>query len=276
MGSKHHQAVTEHEIGSRWARRSRETHRMIDCVMPERPSGRSHELRAAKRIGTVLELQYRNEGHLLLGYCTNLSRGGLFVPTRVPLPLGTQLTLSIRLPDEEVVQVDAEVRWTRDSSAPEGAGMGLAFCALDTLLGTRIDTIVQSFGPMRIIIVSNNSSAREHVAAVLRASLTCETELRTVDRALAHQLDDADLVIIDLDRARGEGTALLEGLASRADPPPWLLLSEEVTSPGLRRARALGRLVQTPVDSEELRAAAIEAIAHVRALVRPTLAAVAT
>lgn len=228
------------------------------------------ELRRDLRADIVLELQYRNEGHLLVSYCTNLSRGGLFIASSAPLPPGTPIKIHLALPGVSISQfLSAEVRWTRYEPVSDGPpGMGLVFHNVDRFLGERIDRIVAEFVPQSIAIVSNNLGVRSHVAAQLRGLVACHTHLHLVDRDLVPELVDCDLVIIDLDHAGIEGTRLLEALDAVPVPPPWIVLHEHRAQPIHDRARRFGRLVQTPVDTEELRHAVLETLAHVRVRTR--------
>ena len=74
--------------------------------------------RSTPRVDVVLQLQYRSAGHLLVNYCTNLSRGGLFVPSTEPLPVGTQLQLELTVPGDATTTVlEGEVRWVRQFDA---------------------------------------------------------------------------------------------------------------------------------------------------------------
>jgi uncharacterized protein (TIGR02266 family) len=68
-------------------------------------------------------------------FTKNIGVGGAFILASKPLPPGTHLSLSLRLPSaSEPLQVDGEVRWVLDgkSGAPESEwGMGIKFSALD-------------------------------------------------------------------------------------------------------------------------------------------------
>lgn len=219
------------------------------------------------RADIVLELQYRNEGHLLVSYCTNLSRGGLFVPCSDPWPPGTPVQVRLSLPGEPVaLPIAAEVRWTRYHEDREGPpGMGLRFQAIDRFLGERIDHIVSDFRPQRVVVASNNVAVRSHVAAQVRVLVRCETDLRSIDPAIVRELATADLVIVDLDHAGNEGVTLLEAMVGLPVPPPWVVLGERQPAAVRERAHLLRRFVYTPVDPHELRSAVLEALAHVRA-----------
>ena len=49
----------------------------------------SSESRRTPRVPVALELEYRSAGAFLVAYTTNLSKGGIFVDTSTPLPIGT-------------------------------------------------------------------------------------------------------------------------------------------------------------------------------------------
>ena len=94
-------------------------------AMGEEPGDSFDSRRRDRRASLVLPLEYRNAGHLLVSYCTNLSRGGLFLPTPEPLPVGATVTLVLRVPNRDrPVTLEAKVRWIRDSDSTRGpAGM---------------------------------------------------------------------------------------------------------------------------------------------------------
>ena len=70
-------------------------------AMGEEPGDSFDSRRRDRRASLVLPLEYRNAGHLLVSYCTNLSRGGLFLPTPEPLPVGATVTLVLRVPNRD-------------------------------------------------------------------------------------------------------------------------------------------------------------------------------
>ena len=63
--------------------------------------------RAHERVRLSLEVAYRSTGSFLISYTVDLSRGGLFVHTADPGPVGSSLELRIAIPG-----VDEEVRLT--------------------------------------------------------------------------------------------------------------------------------------------------------------------
>lgn len=82
-----------------------------------------------------LEMEVRLEGDttFFTGRSGDLSKGGLFVGTDEPLPVGTELVLSFVLPDGHAVRADAVIAWVRAPRYRDGelpAGMGVRFLAL--------------------------------------------------------------------------------------------------------------------------------------------------
>ena len=68
------------------------------------------------------------EGNIL-----NISRGGVFVHTEKPLPVGTDIELKIRIVtpfgDQQEIAGEAKVAWV--NTRPGDEGMGLTFTKLD-------------------------------------------------------------------------------------------------------------------------------------------------
>lgn len=231
-----------------------------------RPTEPEDSRRKDFRASVVLQLQYRNAGHLLVSYCTNLSRGGLFVQSAEPLPAGSPLTLTLQIPGEdEPMALDAVVRWSRAFDADEGpAGMGVSFDDVDDLLGERIDQIVANFSPLQIALVGGRKAVRDHVAAQVRSLVSCETKSYEAPPP-ADDLAKLDLVVVDLDSDADAGMILLDDLHALPSGPPCVALcdpgEQRRWSRGVRRAR----MVPTPVDAESLRQSVLEAVTQVGA-----------
>ena len=224
--------------------------------------------RRAPRASVVLQLQYRSTSHLLVSYCTNLSHGGLFVPTQEPLSPGSRLTVSLQVPGAmEPIEAEAEVRWVRAFDASEGpAGMGLAFEAIDDLLGDRIDELVAQYKPLRIDLVGEHTPTLQHLHAQVRTLVSCETCDFTFAEAArqVEQLRNSDLVIVDIGPHEDAALALLAALAQGERTPPRVALCDG-RSAARARALRLARLVAVPIDAVELRDAVLESVAQVDA-----------
>jgi len=64
-------------------------------------------------------------------HTSNLSRGGLFVPSRMTAPVGTELAIELTLPNGAVVELRGEVVHVSDGAGPQVAGLGVMFAPLD-------------------------------------------------------------------------------------------------------------------------------------------------
>jgi type IV pilus assembly protein PilZ len=82
-----------------------------------------------------VDYELLSEDTFLFEYTSNLSRGGIFLATRNPLPIGTRLHLRFTLPDENnrVIKTTGKVAWVNPYH-PHGPnlnpGMGVEFIDL--------------------------------------------------------------------------------------------------------------------------------------------------
>ena len=228
------------------------------------PPSSGRELRREPRLTAVLRLRYRKAENLLVSYCTNLSRGGLFVPTDTPLPVGATLDLEIELPGTgQVRTIPATVRWVRSTASVEGpAGMGLAFRDVDQAIGRYVDGLMVRYKPPVVALVAPESGAGEHLASAARNLVHCTVERHLPGQVTAADLAAADVVIVDVEAAGEAGLALLHELAHHPDPPPRIALVPGHDPVARERAGALATCLPTPVDPKELGRAMLEALAE--------------
>ncbi len=214
-----------------------------------------------------MQLQYRSAGHLLVNYCTNLSRGGVFIPSSTPLPAGTLLQLELSIPgDADPTKLDAEVRWVRQFDAAEGpAGMGLAFRDVGSRLGQRIDMLVADFEPLRVFVVSRHEGLRNALASQIRTLVRCETSEFDSPVGLLDEIASADLVVVDANTVPDEALAFLNALMTLQRPPPRVALCEGTQSERRSRLSSLARVVDSPVDPTVLREVVLDSLSHVHA-----------
>jgi uncharacterized protein (TIGR02266 family) len=95
--------------------------------------------RGRARAGRRVELEYRlagdeaGEGHRAV--TSNIGVGGAFVLTGSPLPVGTDLLISLTVPTAEApIETNAQVRWVVTADEADelhSAGMGIKFLRLD-------------------------------------------------------------------------------------------------------------------------------------------------
>ncbi|WP_373045514.1 TIGR02266 family protein [Vulgatibacter sp.] len=93
-------------------------------------SDNSQDRRRVARIPIALRLEYRRMEAFFAEYTKNLSRGGTFVKTPRPLPVGTRFSFLLGVPGrEEPFSLQGEVVWTK--ATPPDAGMGVRFLWVD-------------------------------------------------------------------------------------------------------------------------------------------------
>ncbi len=223
--------------------------------------------RGTERAPVVLQLQYRSAGHLLVNYCTSLSRGGVFIPCLDPLPAGTHLQLEVLIPGHETpTRLDADVRWVRTVDAPDGPiGMGLAFRDVDSALGMRIDALVADFEPLHVFVIGRHESLRTAIASQIRMLVHCETSEYDSPIGLLEDVGRADLVVVDGNPVPDETLAFLEALQAIDRPPPRVVLCSSQAHERRAMFSPLARLLDTPVDPRVLKDVVLGGLSQVYA-----------
>jgi uncharacterized protein (TIGR02266 family) len=102
--------------------------------------------RQAARLHHQIPVAYRSVGSFLSDWATNISHGGLFINTRKPLPIGTEVRILIQLPGEKF-PATLEGRVTRvtefDNAQNMVAGMAVQFSNVDAERRDMLDRFVQ-------------------------------------------------------------------------------------------------------------------------------------
>src|SRR5262245_5074090 len=83
-----------------------------------------NDLRLSPRLPVHLSVRYEDGAELAASFIRSLSRGGVFIRTSRPLPIGTDLVMEIHL-DAEPIRVRGRVVWGRLAGRDDG--MGVAF-----------------------------------------------------------------------------------------------------------------------------------------------------
>ncbi len=106
----------------------------------------SHNARRSRRLHHELAVAYRTVGGFLSDWATDISRGGLFINTRKPLPVGTVVKLIIQIPGAaspfDMVGRVARVAEGQDAGGPP-PGMGIEFTDIDRTKRDRIEEFVE-------------------------------------------------------------------------------------------------------------------------------------
>ncbi len=102
--------------------------------------------RRATRLHHELPVAYRTVGSFLTDWATNISQGGMFINTRNPLAVGTQVKIIIQLPNAEF-PFEIIGRVTRvteyDNHANMVPGMGIEFTDIDAAKRDKIEVFVE-------------------------------------------------------------------------------------------------------------------------------------
>ena len=82
--------------------------------------------RNVPRAPIEIRVEYQHLNALAADYTKNLSKGGAFIPTDSPLPIGTRCTFTLNVPTlAEPLRLDAEVK--HHDAAHDEPGMGVEF-----------------------------------------------------------------------------------------------------------------------------------------------------
>ena len=106
---------------------------------------KSRKLRQAERLQHELLVAYKTVDGFITDWAINISRGGIFINTPNPLPVGTTVRLIISLPDT-AFPFDLVGRVTRvnqvDNPGQQVPGMGIEFIGIDDEKRNRIQRLV--------------------------------------------------------------------------------------------------------------------------------------
>ena len=102
--------------------------------------------RRAARLHHEIPVAYRSVGSFLTDWATNISQGGLFINTRKPLAVGTEVKILVQLPGASF-PFQLEGRVTRvtefDNHANLVPGMGVEFTGVDERQRDEIQAFVE-------------------------------------------------------------------------------------------------------------------------------------
>jgi type IV pilus assembly protein PilZ len=219
------------------------------------------------RIPLALEVEYRTAGAFLVAYSVNLSKGGIYLETDNPMPMGTVLNLRFSVPGGDPLEVTGVVAWVRGVPEPgKPAGMGIEFENLDGRHGEVIDGIVAAFRGIRVVVLAKSSQTRSVLARGVRSLFATADIVETSDSDLveaAVRQKEPDLIVVDLDDSEADGLlALRLAKTLLARPVPVIVASHD---DDVRiRARELGAddVLNAPVTLPDMQAAVVRAISR--------------
>lgn len=221
--------------------------------------------RRARRIPVALEIEYRSAGAFLVAYSTNLSKGGLFIETGDPLPVGTTLDLRLRAPDATAMDLEGVVAWVRKEATDDGlqTGMGIQLQTPETRYGAVVDRIVTRFTGIQILVGAGEPAPRAILHRYLRSILACEiveTDGSAPGDAPSGRID---LAVIDVDSLGARSDEVVRrALDTPGGAVPVIALAQKEHD--RKRVGALGAsaVITSPPVFGDLQAAVIRTLAR--------------
>jgi uncharacterized protein (TIGR02266 family) len=107
--------------------------------------------RTCPRLSVKVDVTLHTEHNFYAGLTENISEGGLFIATHENLPLGTQMDLTVTLPEHDPFKVSGEVRWLReynDFTCDVAPGVGVAFTDLEDERRELIQQFIRQRSPL--------------------------------------------------------------------------------------------------------------------------------
>lgn len=105
------------------------------------------ERRREPRAPIELKVEYKRLNTFFADYTRNISRGGTFIATERPLPIGTEFVFALDLPTlSEPLRLRGRVMWqttTEEASKANPAGMGIEFQYADDGEREQMERIVE-------------------------------------------------------------------------------------------------------------------------------------
>ena len=113
---------------------------ILPRAMPE-PKTES-DLRHHTRAPIELKVDYKKLNSFFADYTKNISKGGTFIKTKKPLPIGTRFLFKLTVPGrEEPFELLGEVVWSKAEG--EESGMGIRFIYSDEPQRTDFEKVVE-------------------------------------------------------------------------------------------------------------------------------------
>jgi len=221
--------------------------------------------RRSARVPVALELEYRSAGAFLVAYTTNLSKGGIFIETSTPLPIGTVVAMQLHAPLTPACDVQGTVAWLRPESTGPGqpAGMGIVIDTSADQYGAVVDQIAFSFSGIHILLGTGEAAPRAILSRYLRSILACRILDVDFTAGLEALPDNIDLAVIDLDSSGPEAAPLIQHLraTARTATTPIIALGQLERDRMRAHQRGADEAITNPPLFAELQSAVIRCIA---------------
>lgn len=216
------------------------------------------------RLPAKLQVSYRTAGAFLVSYSVNLSKGGIFIESKDPLPIGTQVTLHLEVPDAGGFELKGHVAWVRQAS-PDGMpdGIGVQLHELDERYGDAIDRLVQDFVGITVLLLAGAPERLTLLGRYVRSIIACEVlEAASLTEAAAALAAKPDLVVIDLERASSLSAETVARLKMRDAGTPVILLAGDLRTRELGKLAGADEVLETPPSFQALQGAVIRTLSR--------------
>lgn len=114
---------------------------------PDEAAGSGAERRREARAAIELRVEYKRVNSFFADYTKNISRGGTFIATAKPLPIGTEFVFKLTAPGlAQPLELRGAVAWTvsQEQSGPDKpAGMGISFRYVDDAEKQAVHSVVE-------------------------------------------------------------------------------------------------------------------------------------
>ena len=110
----------------------------------------SSENRKSPRLPADVKVDYRTVGSFITDYTRNISQGGIFIRTSLPLDVGERVRLRLTLPDGDApFALDGVVKWvsTLKDREKHPPGMGIEFVDFTDEVKKKLEDMVKTYGP---------------------------------------------------------------------------------------------------------------------------------
>lgn len=124
------------------------------------------ERRAEARRPIELKVEYKRLNTFFADYTKNISRGGTFIKTSRPLPIGTEFLFKLFVPGrDEPLTIHGEVQRIIDASSGEEPGMAIKFVYREGAPQAEIARVVEgmmteSLGPRLMAKIMDHAHKR--------------------------------------------------------------------------------------------------------------------
>ena len=165
----------------------------------------------------TLDLEYSSAGAFLVAYSTDLAKGGMFVETPNPLPVGIGVILRFHVPGADLLEIQGQVAWGREEAVGPGmpAGMAIEIVTPPDEYGVMIDRVAFGFSGINILLGTGEPAPRAILTRYLRSILTCEVTDVDFEKSFDVLPAMIDLAIVDLDSSGVRGDELIQHLRTR-------------------------------------------------------------